>query len=277
MQTKVNNFIVNRSHFIRQTTSFFIKRMLWCWILHGLLLIVCSTVVCSNGGSEVDHLQALGLSPPFYQFWDYQTPNENDVKAAYKAQSLLYHPDKNDQPDAMDKFIAIRNAYEDLKGSSPDAERRRKLAAAKYKHHGEVLRSVKHHIQQLPSYFDYIYKHYLIMLWRYAAALWNEFCNNPKDSRTRLVYNWNRISMREIVLTSLAAWLVWKALSFIGFTVSRKVKTVFSLSEEVYSITTLLMCLIVVCVCRKFAGDRELLIFVNRKSCREDSCLSQLP
>lgn len=207
--------------------------MLSLWLFCVILLVMQCSSFSSSEDPKIDHLQALGLAPPFYQFWDYEIPNENVIKAAYKSQSLLYHPDKNDQPDAMDRFIAIRNAYDELKGSGPDAERRRKLAAARYQHHGQMLRAAKHHIRQLPAYCQYVYKHYLLVIWWYAVALWKEFCNNPKDSYLRFLYNWNHLSTKDIVFTLFVSWLIWKAVCFISFLFTRKVKSVFSLSEEV--------------------------------------------
>ena len=41
------------------------------------------------------------------------TPTE--IKKAYKAVSLRYHPDKSDDPDAHVKFVRVSSAYEVLK------------------------------------------------------------------------------------------------------------------------------------------------------------------
>ncbi len=38
----------------------------------------------------------------------------DDIKAAYKRLCLQYHPDKNREPDAHDKFIKIQEAYQIL-------------------------------------------------------------------------------------------------------------------------------------------------------------------
>eukprot|EP00959_Pyramimonas_sp_CCMP1952_P072495 1514404-Pyramimonas_sp.AAC.1 len=49
-----------------------------------------------------------------------QTASSKDIKKAYRALSLKYHPDKNSDPGALDKFKTIANAYEII---SDDARR----------------------------------------------------------------------------------------------------------------------------------------------------------
>jgi len=49
-----------------------------------------------------------------------QTASSKDIKKAYRALSLKYHPDKNSEPGALDKFKTIANAYEII---SDDARR----------------------------------------------------------------------------------------------------------------------------------------------------------
>jgi len=45
------------------------------------------------------------------------------VKARFRHLTILYHPDQNKSPNAEEKFLLIRNAYEDLK----DAESRQRI------------------------------------------------------------------------------------------------------------------------------------------------------
>jgi curved DNA-binding protein CbpA len=37
-----------------------------------------------------------------------------EIKAKYRELSMLYHPDKNPDPTAAEKFIKIKEAYEEL-------------------------------------------------------------------------------------------------------------------------------------------------------------------
>jgi len=55
--------------------------------------------------STPTHYEVLGVT---------QESNETEIKKAYRALSLKYHPDRNPSPEANSKFQAINQAYETL-------------------------------------------------------------------------------------------------------------------------------------------------------------------
>ena len=56
-----------------------------------------------------DYYQILGVS---------RSANDDELKKAYRKLALKYHPDKNKQPGAEERFKEIAEAYEVL--SDPD-------------------------------------------------------------------------------------------------------------------------------------------------------------
>ena len=52
-----------------------------------------------------DHYAALGLSA---------NASLSDIKKAFRQKASFYHPDKNDAPDAAQRFQAVQKAYEVL-------------------------------------------------------------------------------------------------------------------------------------------------------------------
>ena len=67
----------------------------------------------------LDHYGVLNVNP---------NATETEIKKAYRKLSLKYHPDKNKEPDAQEKFLRIKEAYEVLndaaKRSQYDSDRR---------------------------------------------------------------------------------------------------------------------------------------------------------
>ncbi len=47
-----------------------------------------------------------------------QGASEDEIKKAYKKLAMKYHPDRNKEPDAEDKFKEISDAYQILTGKS---------------------------------------------------------------------------------------------------------------------------------------------------------------
>ncbi|KAI0067469.1 DnaJ-domain-containing protein [Artomyces pyxidatus] len=67
-----------------------------------LVLLVCSLV------NAADLYKVLDLD---------RSASEQDIKKAYKRLSRKYHPDKNREPDAEDRFVEVAHAYEVLSDS----------------------------------------------------------------------------------------------------------------------------------------------------------------
>ena len=69
-----------------------------------------------------DHYSALGLAAH---------ASLADIKKAFRQKASFYHPDKNDAPDAAQRFAAVQKAYEVLSDEAArqayDDNRRRNL------------------------------------------------------------------------------------------------------------------------------------------------------
>ncbi|KAF8920316.1 DnaJ-domain-containing protein [Mucidula mucida] len=82
--------------------------------LLGLVILLCST---------------LALAADLYKTLDlHKSASDKDIRHAYKKLSRKYHPDKNKDPDAENRFVEIAHAYEVL--SDPE---KRQI----YDRHGE--------------------------------------------------------------------------------------------------------------------------------------------
>ncbi|KAH7372630.1 hypothetical protein KP509_17G013800 [Ceratopteris richardii] len=62
-------------------------------------------VVSVRASSQQSPYEILGVS---------RTANEREIKQAYRKLALKFHPDVNKSPDAEQKFLAIKNAYQVL-------------------------------------------------------------------------------------------------------------------------------------------------------------------
>ena len=58
-------------------------------------------------------LPFVTLSEDYYQLLGIKKNAENrDIRKAFKKLALKYHPDKNSEDDAHEKFLTINKAYE---------------------------------------------------------------------------------------------------------------------------------------------------------------------
>lgn len=69
----------------------------FAWDIIVTILYLLSSVVSD------DYYELLGVS---------KGANNRDIRKAFKKLALKYHPDKNDEDDAHEKFLKINKAYE---------------------------------------------------------------------------------------------------------------------------------------------------------------------
>ena len=66
--------------------------------------------------------------PNFYGILEVpENASMDEIKKSYRRLSMMYHPDKNKQPDCVGKFQKINEAYETL----GDAEKKKEIAGRK--------------------------------------------------------------------------------------------------------------------------------------------------
>jgi len=89
-------------------------------LLHCLAVSFLCGVIKFEQVCGKDYYKTLGVS---------KKASEKEIKKAFRALALQYHPDKSSEPDALDKFREIAEAYEVL----GDTDKRRQ-----YDHHGHT-------------------------------------------------------------------------------------------------------------------------------------------
>ena len=86
----------------------------------GLLYVIKQTYL------SIDRTPNLKRFDPYELLEIDPGTDEKDIKKAYRRLSVIWHPDKNDSPDAAAKFIMITKAYECL------TDEKKKVICEKY-------------------------------------------------------------------------------------------------------------------------------------------------
>ena len=108
------------------------------------ILIVCLVFFLAQFcDCKLDPYKVLGVK---------RSAKTQEIRSAYRNLAKEWHPDKNDSPDAQEKFVEINAAYEILS----DAEKRKR-----YDQHGTVddqpgrSHPEWHHQYRRPNPFDF--------------------------------------------------------------------------------------------------------------------------
>lgn len=67
------------------------------------VFLVCSLALVLVDASSQDPYSLLGVS---------RSSSSAEIKRAYKKLAMQWHPDKNESPDASERFMQISQAYE---------------------------------------------------------------------------------------------------------------------------------------------------------------------
>ena len=95
-------------------------RLLLLLLLPVLLLptVLAADLYCGDQNCY----EVLGLLNPIDAASEEDRPTERDIKKAYRKLSMVWHPDKNQEEGAEEKFVEIANAYEVLSDESKRAD-----------------------------------------------------------------------------------------------------------------------------------------------------------
>ncbi|KAM9298811.1 dnaJ homolog subfamily C member 16 [Gastrophryne carolinensis] len=122
-------------------------RLLW----RSLVLMVLALVILS--AAEFDPYRVLGVS---------RTSSQADIKKAYKRLAREWHPDKNKNPGAEDKFIQVSKAYEILSNEEKRSNYDRYGDLGDHHGYGQQHQQQHHHFRHFHDsfYFDESFFHF---------------------------------------------------------------------------------------------------------------------